>query len=245
MAKHSGIVPQLIAAHAVSGCDTVGCYHGIGKTKVVKVLSAGIELNHLGDPKASLDDVMKESSHFIGASYGQKCDLSDTMSSIRYKVWVSRTGRKGASIFPKLKSLQPTVEAFRENVKRAHCQACIWKAALQQDPPELDPLEFGWTSEGPSGAYCPVSQPSRVEVAPSDILKLIYSCSSDRPCSSQRCSCSSAQLACSLFCKCEGSSTCCNPKTVSLVQETEHDMDTDSDTSSDNSDTDTSDSDNC
>ena len=23
--KHSGIVPQFIAAHAVSGCDTVGC----------------------------------------------------------------------------------------------------------------------------------------------------------------------------------------------------------------------------
>ncbi len=135
VAKHSGIVPQMIAAHAVSGCDTVGCYHGIGKTKVVKALSAGIELNHLGDPKASLDDVMKESTHFIGACYGQKCDPSDTMSSIRYKVWVSHTGRKGASILPKLKSLPPTVEAFRENVKRAHLQACIWKAALQQDPP--------------------------------------------------------------------------------------------------------------
>ena len=72
VAKHSGIVPQLIAAHALSRCDTVGCYHGIGKTKVVKALSAGIELNHSGDPKASLDDVMKESTHFIGACYGQK-----------------------------------------------------------------------------------------------------------------------------------------------------------------------------
>ena len=70
-----------------------------------------IELNHLGDPKASLDDVMKESTHFIGACYGQKSDPSDTMSSIHYKVWVSRTGRKGASILPKLKSLPP-----RENV---------------------------------------------------------------------------------------------------------------------------------
>ena len=144
--KHSGIVPQLIAAHAVSGCDTVGCYHGIGKTKVVKALSAGIELNHLEDPKASLDDVMKESTHFIGACYGQKCDPSDTMSSIRYKVWVSSIGRKEASILPKLKSLPPTVEACRENVKRAYFQDCICKAALQQDPPELDPLEFGWAS---------------------------------------------------------------------------------------------------
>ena len=217
-----------------------------GKLKIVKALSAGIELNHLGDPKASLDDVMKESAHFIGACYGHKCDPSDTMSSVRYKVWVSRTGRKWASILPKLKSLPPTVEAFRENVKRDIFQACIWKAALQQVPPELDPREFGWASEGPSGAYFPVSLPSKVEVAPSDILKLINCiCSSDRSCSSQRCSCSSAQLACSLFCKCEGSSTCCNPKTVSLVQDTEHDMDTDSDTSSDNSDTDMSDNDNC
>ena len=29
VAKHSGIVQQLIVAHAVFGCDTVGCYHGI------------------------------------------------------------------------------------------------------------------------------------------------------------------------------------------------------------------------
>ena len=100
VAKHSDIVPQLIAAHAVSVCDTVVCYHGIRKTKVVKALSAGIELNQLGDPKARLDDVMKESTHFIGACYGQKCDPSDTMSSIRYKVWVSRIGRKGANILP-------------------------------------------------------------------------------------------------------------------------------------------------
>ena len=100
VAKHSDIVPQLIAAHAVSVCDTVVCYRGIGKTKVVKALSAGIELNQLGDPKARLDDVMKESTHFIGACYGQKCDPSDTMSSIRYKVWVSRTGRKRANILP-------------------------------------------------------------------------------------------------------------------------------------------------
>ena len=98
VAKHSGIVPQMIAAHAVSGCDT--------------------------DPKARIDDVMKESTHFIGACYGQKCDPSNTISSFRYKVWVSRTGRKGASILPKLKSLPPTVEAFRENIERAHFLAC-------------------------------------------------------------------------------------------------------------------------
>ena len=47
VANHSGFVPQLIAAHAVSVCDTVDCYHGIRKTNVIKAMSAGIALNHL------------------------------------------------------------------------------------------------------------------------------------------------------------------------------------------------------
>ena len=89
----------LIAAYAVSGCDTVGCYHGILETKVVKALSTRIELNHLGDRGASLDDVMKQSTHFIGACYGQKSDPSDTMSWVRYKVWVSRLGERGPVSF--------------------------------------------------------------------------------------------------------------------------------------------------
>ena len=136
-------------------------------------MSAVIELNHLGYLKTSIDDVMKESIiHLIGACYGQKCDPSNTMSSVSYEAWVSRTRRKGASILPKLKSQPPTTEAYRE-------------------PPELDPLEFGYTSEGPSGAYCPMSLPSRVEVAPSDIL-INCICSTDRIRSSQRRSCSSA-----------------------------------------------------
>ena len=36
VAKHSGIVQQLIAADAVSGCDTVGCHHGIIKMRLLK-----------------------------------------------------------------------------------------------------------------------------------------------------------------------------------------------------------------
>ena len=63
--------------------------------EVVKALPAGIELNHLGDQKASLDDVMKESTHFISACYEQKTYPPDTMHWARYKVLVSRTGRKG------------------------------------------------------------------------------------------------------------------------------------------------------
>ena len=80
VAKHSGIVSQLITAHAISGCHKLGCYLGTGKTKVIKAWSAGIELNHLGDPNASLDDAMKESTHLIG-------QVMDRVRSVRHNVF--------------------------------------------------------------------------------------------------------------------------------------------------------------
>ena len=51
--KHRSVAPQLLSAHALTGCDTVASYFGIGKTKVVKVLEAGNRLNHLGNPSAN------------------------------------------------------------------------------------------------------------------------------------------------------------------------------------------------
>ena len=41
VAKHRSIAPQQLSAHALTGCDTVASYFGIGKTKVVTVLEAG------------------------------------------------------------------------------------------------------------------------------------------------------------------------------------------------------------
>lgn len=39
--EHTSIIPDLLAAHALSGCDTVASYFGIGKGKVLKVLRTG------------------------------------------------------------------------------------------------------------------------------------------------------------------------------------------------------------
>ena len=75
MAKHSGIIQQLIAADAVSGYDTVWLPLWYHQDEV----AAGIALNYLGDPKASLDDVVKESTHFISVCYEQKTYLPDTL----------------------------------------------------------------------------------------------------------------------------------------------------------------------
>ena len=87
--KHRSVAPQLLSAHALTG---VASYFGVGKTKVVKVLEARNRLNHLGNTSANLEDVLCGSTAFIAACYGQKCEARETMTDVRYKVWVSKTG---------------------------------------------------------------------------------------------------------------------------------------------------------
>ncbi len=103
VAKHQSIALQLLSAHALTGCDTVASYFGIGKTKVVKTLEAGNRLNHLGNPMASLEDVLCESAAFVAACYGQKCQPHETMTDIRYKVWVPNLDEKVHAYYQNLK----------------------------------------------------------------------------------------------------------------------------------------------
>ena len=91
VAKHRSIAPHLLSAHALTVCDTAASYFGIGKTKVVKALEAGHRLSHLGNPMASLEDVLCESAAFIAACYGQKCEVHETMTDMCYKLWASKT----------------------------------------------------------------------------------------------------------------------------------------------------------
>ena len=214
IAKHRSFAPQLLSAHALSGCDTVASYIALGKTKAVKVIEAENRLNHLGNPSANLEDVLCESTAFVAACYGQKCEACETMTDVRYKVWVTKTLRKGACLLPKLKAMSPTLEVFKDNIKRAHFQACIWKAALDEEPPNLDPVKFGWVKDDFAKSLCAVPLPQDVPLAPAELLEMIQCmCNSDQICSSLRCGCVSSQLPCSLFCKCGGSDSCCNQMT--------------------------------
>ena len=133
--KHSEIVEGILPAHALSGCDTVGSYFGIGKVTVLKTLRSGHSLNFLGAPGHSMESVIQQATSFIYACYEQtNCS---TMSETRLKVWLSKTG-KGSST-PKLCTLPPTTKAFKENVKRA----LVWQSLEAQNPPELDSTEYG------------------------------------------------------------------------------------------------------
>ena len=46
-----------------------------------------------------------------------------------------------------LKSLPPTMEALKLNIKRAHYQTAIWKNVRMVDPVELNPEHHGWDKD--------------------------------------------------------------------------------------------------
>lgn len=193
---HQSIIPDLPAAHALSGCDTVATYFGIGKGTVLKnLIAAPNSLSQLGCLNAQLADVIDQSTQFIGACYGNRIK-EKTMSDIRYRIWATKFGN-GTTTAPKIQTLPPSTEAFVENVKRAHLQTCIWRAATSFDPPPIDPREYGYVRDEPSKTLLPTTVPDGVTLAPGDITTL----SATNPCRTMRCSCSRSKLPCTLFCK--------------------------------------------
>jgi len=49
------------------------------------------------------------------------------------------------------------LEAFEQNVRRAHYQVCICNAALEKDSPDLPPTDFGWEKNETTKSLLPVT----------------------------------------------------------------------------------------
>jgi hypothetical protein len=216
--KHSSTMPNLLAAHGLTGCDTVAMCYGIGKTTALKVLQHGnYPLDTLGDLSRSFNEILEQATRFMLACYGQSSCKS--MTDARYKVWAHKISQKLATA-PKLENLPPTDEAFRQNVARAHLQVAHWRQATEQAPPSLDPCEHGWAKDPGSASLVPITVPDGTLLAPEEILQLIRcSCDSSTPCKSRRCSCNAADIACTTFCACQGDSSCYNVKTMQFNEQ--------------------------
>ena len=201
--EHANILPNLLAADGLSGCDTIAPCYGTGKMKILKTLKQGNHsLSCLGDSNANWPDV-KQATSFMLACYG--VPKLDSMTQARANLWKTRVGR-GSSTMPKLRSLPPTDPAFMENLKRAHFQICIWKHVLDLNVPDLDPVQYGWTKDkaAKTKSLVAVHVPPNTDLALSYIQELIKcSCSSDPPCVSANRGCKKAGMPCSVFCACK------------------------------------------
>lgn len=203
---HPVLIPQVLAIHGISGCDTVAACYGIGKTIAVTVSKKGFLLNSLGVVDALWSDVEKETTEFMAAAYNES---GETMSECRLQQWAKKTSKSAGA--PKLCSLPPTTEAFVENMKRAHFQVAQWYAALESDPPPLAPLDYGWEADDVNRSLSAIPVPAGVSPAPDYVLWLIRcGCESDTACKTGNCRCTGRQLPCTIFCACTGGLSCCN-----------------------------------
>ena len=207
----------IVAAHALSGCDSVAPYHGVGKLSIIKRLKEGMKLLHMGCLNEDFGKVLEEATTLISDCYGYP-DVS--MTQCRIKVWYKKTpkARKKA---PDLQSLPPTSEAFKENVKRAHLQAIVWYSTMEAEPPATDFTDYGWIKDELNKILAPVGLPSGISAAPDEVLNSVKcGCCSSTPCSTKRCLCVSVRDACTVMCKCRGDSSIChNEATRNLSQQ--------------------------
>ena len=64
--KNPAVMEDILAAHGLTGCDTVATYHGIGKGIALKVLrSGGLSLSKVADITNSVQDALGQSTSFI------------------------------------------------------------------------------------------------------------------------------------------------------------------------------------
>ena len=208
----------MLAAHVISGCDTVSTLYGIGKGTVLKILkSRNKTLNKLGNTEEPFGEVMQQCTAFISSCYGYPNE--NDMSSLRYRVWTNKTANHKLNSAPHLRVLPPTTEAFEQHVYRTHLQLAIFRSALHPDPPDLNPVDYGYYMNADTKRLELIGIPVNVSPAPESVLNMIKcGCSSSTPCSTSRCSCYAARLSCSVFCSCHGDSNCKNPETNCSVR---------------------------
>ena len=209
--KHpAAVIPNILGAHALSGCDTVSSFVGIGKATVLKKLMTFTDSLSLGDPSASLDKVIDSSVKFVATLYGKEHGAS--LNSMRADIFKRKIAWK-RHVPPKLSSLPPTMAAFRLHCQRAHFQTALWKAAGMPSLPDLDPLQCGWEMNG--SKLQPVFSQLGQLAAPDEVLNLV-SCGCKTGCKTALCCCTKFNLMCTDFCRCKGEAGCQNPMRVAI-----------------------------
>ena len=138
---HESIVPYLLAAHALSGCDSVSSFYNIGKKTILNNVKK-IPLEHLGEIDADKDEMLTEAKTFIVACYGVQ--YKEKFSVVRYQCWKIKTMKGNLNSRFKLNNFPPTNDVIELHILRAHFQTMLWKHSNFHQPPEWDPLEYVW-----------------------------------------------------------------------------------------------------
>jgi len=183
--------------HAISGCDTVSQFCGIGKTTAWKTFTSNCPLlDGLGRGTLT-EQTLTDVENFICRLYSNN-ENDTNINDVRFKMFLK--GSKDPEKLP------PTRSSLKLHIQRAHHQCTIWLSSLIARPDICSPVGNGWNQDGTTGNILPYLMSD--EPFPEVYLKLTQ-CQC-KNCESQRCSCRVKELRCTAGCGCaEG--TCRNP----------------------------------
>ena len=127
---------------------------------------------------------------------------------------------------PALKSLPPTDEALKENIKRAHLTVALWKNCEPGSLPPMSPCDYGW--EKIENVLFPVMLPSNTQFAPDEVLNTTHCKGIKQKCSkSSNSSCVSIGVKCnSQLCACVD---CENTQKIALERDSDSGSEVESD----------------
>ena len=186
----------LLLMHALSGCDTVSAFHGIGKKTAWAVWCS---MPHLATvfsrlarapSQVSLDD-LNEIERYVVLLYQRT-------SSLRH---VNEARKQLFAQNRKMENIPPTSHALEQHVKRAVYQAGhIWGQSLIGEPEVPSPDSWGWKrmTDDASWTPCWTTLPEAAKSC-QELLK----CGCKKACT-KRCKCVKANLECTQLCVCSG-----------------------------------------
>ena len=139
--KYATILPSLLTAHVLTGCDTVSSFAGKGNTTVFKKLEVYTGYLKLGNVSVPLQEIFKSYFQFTSLLYWEETETD--LNKVLTNVFQKKISEK-RHIPHKLTSLPSTMASFQGHVKRAHFQAVVWKSGGKSSPPALSPIDKGW-----------------------------------------------------------------------------------------------------
>ena len=179
--EHAATAPELLAIHALAGCDSVAHTYGVGKTTAIAVTKKSFRL---GNTTIDVAEILSQTTTFMAACYGEGTGCS-SMTECYQRLWAQRMGR--STEWPLNCALSHQLQRSLHNM----CSGLIisWHSGIVRYKV--------------STGLMPRNMADGVPYEPDFILKLLcHLCVSGRMCLGGKCGCMSCQLVCTIFCAC-------------------------------------------
>ena len=186
----------LLFFHAVSGCDTVSAFRGVGKKTAWAIWRSMPHLDQIfarlsHAPKQILPEDLKQLERFVVLLYQRTSPLSRVNDARKQMFTQNR----------RIDNIPPTAYTLEQHVKRAAYQAGhIWGQSLIGNPELPPPHMWGWKRETGDPTWTPhwTTLPEA-----GDACHELLKCGCKKSCTN-RCKCVKANLQCTLLCACSG-----------------------------------------